>query len=78
MCYLNDASNVVSYKDISKADFPLLVVVNFYAFMSVIQARGGVRGERGVNVNVYLSVCSKSVSRLTWSILDIRNYRTNK
>lgn len=64
--------------DIRKANFPLLVVVNFYSFMSVILVRGGVREERGVNVNVYLSVCSKSVSRLTWSILDIRNYRTNK
>lgn len=48
------------------------------AFMSGIQSRG--RGAvSGGNVNAYLYVCSKSVSRprysLARSIFDLRNYR---
>lgn len=46
-----------------------------FDFMSVAELgkRGG--GRKGVNVNAYLSICSKSVSRPTQSIFDRQKYR---
>lgn len=62
---------------LNRTDFSIVACGTFVRIYECHRGSGGLV-ERGVNVNAYLSVCSKSVSRLSRSILDRRNYRTNK